>query len=153
MCCLPHFWKNVFEGVEEPFWTCLILFIHELERIYKKHEILDCSFEILEWWWWWSRWWWGMRNRWWWWVVLWKFLEFSPLPIAINTARFYTSTHSTTLHWLIHIEKKQQCLINTSKLAARSASRAWEVIILIVTWKYMWKEIKLILQQRYNIMR
>jgi len=22
-----------------------------LERIYKKHEVLDCSFEILEWWW------------------------------------------------------------------------------------------------------
>ena len=21
-----------------------------LERIYKKHEVLDCSFEILEWW-------------------------------------------------------------------------------------------------------
>ena len=25
-----------------------------LERIYKKHEVLDYSFEILEWWW--SRW-------------------------------------------------------------------------------------------------
>ena len=61
-----------------------------LERIYKKHDILDCSFEILEWWW--SRWcvdcyslrvnvgtWWllwGMWNRWL--VVLWKFFSTPP---------------------------------------------------------------------------
>ena len=46
-----------------------------LEQIYKKHEVLDCSFEIGGWW---------------------CYGSFSLLLFAINTARFYTSTQSNS---------------------------------------------------------